>query len=95
MVPPEELLRQHLAPALVDRGALSAEDAARLTAVGLDPIEVPAGGDVHVHLGHVEVVQQAPALPKPEPPRSAAGSPARADRVDHADYLARQQRRWS
>lgn len=48
-MPAEELLREHLAPALVDRGALSAQDVARLTAVGLDPLEVPAGGDVHVH----------------------------------------------
>ena len=94
-VPAEELLRGHLAPALGDRGALSARDDQRLTAVGLDPIEVPTGGDVHVHLGHVEVVQQAPARPAPDPPRPASGDAGSTDRVDHADYLARQQRRWS
>lgn len=91
----EELLREHLAPAVVDHGSLNAEDAARLSAVGLEPIEVPTGGDVHVHIGHV-VVQQAPTPPVPEPPRPANRDADRSDRVDpHADYLARQRRRWS
>ena len=88
----EELLREHLAPVLVDRGALHTEDAARLTAVGLDPIETPAGGDVHVHLGQV-VIQQA-VTPAVEPSRPASRDAGRPDRVDHADYLARQRRRW-
>lgn len=91
----EELLHDHLGPALGDHGALDAGDDVRLTAVGLDPVEVPVGGDVHVHLGHVEVVQQAPARPAPEPPRPDSGGAGSTDRVDHADYLARQQRRWS
>jgi hypothetical protein len=94
VVEPEELLREHLAPALVARGALSARAAERLAAVGLEPIEVPAGGDVHVHIGRVELRQPAaPVPPAPEPPRT--GDRAGDGRVDHADYLTRQRRRWS
>lgn len=89
-----ELLRGHVAPVLEARGLLRAGDDATLTSVGLDPLEVPADGDVHVHLGHVEVVQQVAAAPAPEPSRPEAVDRGR-ERVDHADYLARQQRRWS
>ena len=92
-VPADELLREYLAPALVDRGELNAQEAARLTAAeGLGPIGMPAGGDVHVHLGQV-VIQQA-IHPAPEPPPAASPDAARPDRVDHAHYLARQRRRW-
>jgi hypothetical protein len=94
VVEPEELLREHVAPALVARGALSARAAERLAAVGLEPIEVPTGGDVHVHIGRVELRQPAaPVPPAPEPPRT--GDRAGDGRVDHADYLTRQRRRWS
>ncbi len=92
---PEELLREHVVPALAAQGTLRAAAAAdRLAAVGLEHIEVPTGGDVHVHIERVELRQPvAPARPEPEP--SHAGDRAGNDRVDHADYLARQQRRWS
>jgi hypothetical protein len=94
VVEPEELLREHVAPALVARGALSVRAAERLAAVGLEPIEVPTGGDVHVHIGRVELRQPAaPVPPAPEPPRT--GDRAGDGRVDHADYLTRQRRRWS
>lgn len=91
-VPAEELLREHLAPALVDRGAVNAQDVSHLTAVGIDPIQIPGGGDLHVHLGQV-VVQRAIAS-DPEPPRPANRDAGRRARVDHADYLDRQRRRW-
>ncbi len=92
-VPAEELLREYLAPALVARGELSAQEAARLTAAeGLDPIGMPAGGDVHVHLGQVVIQQAIP--PESESSRPAGPDAARPDLVDHADYLARQRRRW-
>ncbi|WP_418276931.1 hypothetical protein ACNHYB_03165 [Isoptericola jiangsuensis] len=84
-----ELLREHVAPALVAHGALAARDTLDLLAQGLEPVEVPDGRDVHVHIGRVEV-QQPPRRQDPAPPVVAPATP----RVDHTDYLERQRRRW-
>jgi hypothetical protein len=93
-VPAEQLLRQRLAPALVDRGVVDRRTADGLVAAGLEPVDVPVGGDVHVHIDRVEVRQQ-PVVPPRGAPEPGADGPRDGARVDHADYLARQQRRWS
>lgn len=112
VIPAAELLADHIAPALVAARALTRREAARLvpvppgegrrrrpdgrTPVGLGPVEVPAAGDVHVHIDRLEVIREAPpASPGPAPavpPRPAAAAPSGAG---HAEYLARQRRRWS
>ncbi|GAB3170312.1 hypothetical protein GCM10027059_36530 [Myceligenerans halotolerans] len=56
-------------------------------AVGLDPLDVPAG-DVHVHIGRVDVHHPDP---QPAPQRPERQQPPR---VDHSAYLARQEGRW-
>jgi hypothetical protein len=93
-VSPDELLRDRLAPALVAEGVVDERMVDGLVADGLEPVDAPPGGEVHLHIGRVEVHPPAPAAPvapEPRPPgRSSDGGP-----VDHADYLARQQRRWS
>ena len=97
-----ELLQRHFAPALVAAGHLTPQEARRLEpvptagplppmrpnrrSVRLDPVDLPASGDVHVHIDRVEI--GAPPAPKqeathtPEPPR-----------IDHSAYLERQVRR--
>lgn len=92
VVSAEELLRDHVAPALAAQGAVSLRAAEHLTARGLDQVEVPAGGDVHVHIGTVELRQPETTAPRVPEPTEAGRTP---DRVDHRDYLERQQRRWS
>jgi hypothetical protein len=90
----DELLRDRLAPALVAAGAVDEPAIDGLVADGLEPVDVPSGGDVHLHIGRVEVHQpaaQAPVAPEPRP----AGRSSERGPVDHADYLARQQRRWT
>ncbi|MFE7408754.1 hypothetical protein [Isoptericola sp. NPDC057559] len=84
-IAPEDLLREHVAPALAGRGVLDLAAVDGLAAPGLGPVEAPAGAVVHVHLERVDVHR-----PAPDPPRAAR----EGARVDHADYLARQQRRW-
>ncbi len=100
---PETFLRDHLGPALAHLGAIGERDRHALVpmptaapaapirdgavAVGVDPVEVPAGGEVHVHIGRVEVTRAQPG-PAPAAPRSPRPTP------DHAAYLARQQDRW-
>jgi len=85
VVGPDDLLRDHVAPALAGRGVLDLAAGDEPAAPGLGPVDVPEGAVVHVHVERVDVHR-----PAPDPPR-AAGTVAR---VDHADYLARQQRRW-
>ncbi|MFE6970152.1 hypothetical protein [Isoptericola sp. NPDC057653] len=84
-IAPEDLLREHVAPALAGRGVLDLAAGDDLAAPGLGPVEAPAGAVVHVHVERVDVHR-----PAPDPPRAAR----EGARVDHADYLARQQRRW-
>ncbi|MDO8152627.1 hypothetical protein [Isoptericola sp. b408] len=84
---PEELLRDHVAPALVARGTLTSDEAARLVPGTSELPQVPSG-EVHVHIDRVEVRRPWPA----PAPISGAAEPRP---VDHADYLARQRRRWS
>lgn len=55
--------------------------------VGLDPVDVPAQGEVHLHIDRVDVHR-----PDPQP-APAPRSPAPA-RDDHTAYLARQESRW-
>ncbi|MDT0184481.1 hypothetical protein Q9S36_30260 [Microbacterium sp. ARD31] len=90
----DELLRDHLAPALVAEGAVDESAVDSLVADGLEPVDVPPGGEVHLHIGRVEVRTPAVAAPVAPEPRSPGRSSERGP-VDHADYLARQQRRWS
>ncbi|KQR15993.1 hypothetical protein [Cellulomonas sp. Leaf334] len=101
---PAALLLDQLAPALLDARALTRREAERLVAVPttsprrvrpdgrgqvrLDDVRVGAG-EVHVHVDRIEVSRE-PA-PVPAPARPAASSPA----IDHAAYLARQDRRWA
>ncbi|GAA1857191.1 hypothetical protein [Myceligenerans crystallogenes] len=98
-IDPAELLARYVAPALVEAGAVTRREADRLVAVpsgrrnrrahevGLDQLDVPAAGDVHVHIDRLEVRRDEPAAP----PQAPAGPP----QVDHADYLDRQRSRWS
>ncbi|WP_460625420.1 hypothetical protein [Intrasporangium mesophilum] len=103
---PEALLADHLGPALVESGALTEAEVARLvavptrdrdrprhdgrTSVGIDPVEVPAAAEVHLHIDRLEV-RRPPAPPPPASPatRETAGSHP----VDHTAYLDRQRRR--
>ena len=99
VLPADELLSEHVAPALADRGAVTRAEAAHLVAVGvgdlsrptagripvrLDPLDLPAGREVHVHIDRIDVSTPGPPAPAPAP------APAR---VDHAAYLDRQARR--
>jgi hypothetical protein len=79
-----ELLARHVVPALRAAGAIrSGRDTVRLTQ---EPVTEDRGGDVHVHLGRIEVVQ---------PPAAAPGRPARSrprpPAPDHEAYLARRR----
>ncbi|GEL97437.1 hypothetical protein [Cellulomonas terrae] len=101
---PAALLLERLAPALLDARALTRRETERLVVVPtttprrarpdgrgqvrLDDVRVGAG-EVHVHVDRIEVSRE-PA-PVPAPPRPAAPSPA----IDHAAYLAREDRRWA
>ncbi len=98
-VDPATLLADHIAPALVTARAVTPGQAQRLLAVprkeqdrrrtdllvpvGIDPVEIPAEGDIHVHIDRI-IVRPEPAAAQPPPPRP----------VDHSDYLARQRQRW-
>jgi hypothetical protein len=106
IITPEMLLVDHLGPALVDAGALTEAEVARLVAVpardrdrprhdgrtpvGIDPVEVPATAEVHLHIDHLDV--RRPPAPQPPSPR-AAREPAGSRPVDHTAYLDRQRRR--
>ena len=109
LVPPgrapgtDEILREHVVPALVDAGVLP-EGAREHVVVLRDGERAPAdrrplapvvrldaepdrssgGGDVHVHIGRVEVLRPSPPQPPAPRPRPAV--------VDHDAYLARRQR---
>lgn len=102
-----ELLADHIAPALVDARMLHPREAAGLVAVprgdegrprrdgrtpvGLDPVEAPGSGEVHVHIDRIEISREAPVAPA----APAAAAPAtRAAASPHDDYLTRQRRRW-
>ncbi|MGW5241056.1 hypothetical protein ACWEOW_19155 [Monashia sp. NPDC004114] len=104
-ISPGALLADHLAPALVESGALTEAEVARLvavpmrdrgrprhdgrTSVGIDPVEVPAAAEVHLHIDRLEVRRP----PAPPPPAPATREPAGARPVDHTAYLDRQRRR--
>ncbi|HET7799479.1 MAG TPA: hypothetical protein VFL38_03600 [Humibacillus xanthopallidus] len=100
------LLADHLGPALVEAGALTEAEVARLVAVPLrdrdrarhdgrtpvaiDPVEVPATAEVHLHIDRLDVRRP----PAPQPPAArAAREPAGSRPVDHTAYLDRQRRR--
>lgn len=101
---PAALLLDQLAPALLDARALTRREVERLVVVPtasprrarpdgrgqvrLDDVRVGAG-EVHVHVDRIEVSRE-PA-PVPAPARPAASTPA----IDHAAYLAREDRRWA
>ncbi len=100
---PAELLTEHIAPMLVETRALTQQEAERLVAVppaqahdartdglnpvALQPVEVPASGDVHVHIDRLEIRRNAAPAPAPT---AAPRKP-----VDHGEYLARQRDRWA
>jgi hypothetical protein len=106
IITPEALLADHLGPALVEAGALTEAEVARLVAVpprdrdrprhdgrtpvAVDPVEVPATAEVHLHIDHLEV--RRPPAPQPAGSR-AAREPAGSRPVDHTAYLDRQRRR--
>ena len=80
----DELLARHVVPALRAAGAVrSGRDTVRLTQ---EPVTRHRGGDVHVHLGRIEVVQS----PAAEPGRQARSRP-RPPAPDHEAYLARRR----
>lgn len=80
----DELLARHVVPALRAAGAVrSGRDTVRLTQ---EPVTERRGGDVHVHLGRIEVVQP-PAAALVHPARSRPRPPA----PDHEAYLARRR----
>ncbi len=100
--PPQQLLTEHVVPALVRAGLVSPDGAHD---VRLDPTSQPddvretVGAarvpEMHVHIGRVEVTQASPA-PAPKPAQAPApGPPARArprlPAVDHDAYLARRR----
>ena len=77
----DELLARHVVPALRAAGAMrSGRDTVRLAE---EPVTEHRGGDVHVHLGRIEVVQP-PAAAQSRPARSRPRPPA----PDHEAYLA-------
>ena len=81
----DELLARHVVPALRAAGAVrSGRDTVRLTQ---EPVTEHRGGDVHVHLGRIEVVQPPPAAA----PGRAARSRPRPPAPDHEAYLARRR----
>ena len=81
----DELLARHVVPALRAAGAVrSGRDTVRLTQ---EPVTERRGGDVHVHLGRIEVVQPPPAAA----PGRAARSRPRPPAPDHEAYLARRR----
>lgn len=100
------LLADHLGPALVESGALTEAEVARLVAVprrdrdrprhdgrtpvALEALEVPAGAELHLHIDHLEVRRPPAAQP---PASRAAREPAGSRPVDHTAYLDRQRRR--
>jgi len=80
----DELLARHVVPALRAAGAVrSGRDTVRLTQ---EPVTEHRGGDVHVHLGRIEVVQPPSAAPD-----RAARSRPRPPAPDHEAYLARRR----
>lgn len=80
----DELLARHVVPALRAAGAArSGRDTVRLTQ---EPVTEHRGGDVHVHLGRIEVVQPPAAAPG-----GAARSRPRPPAPDHEAYLARRR----
>lgn len=80
----DELLARHVVPALRAAGAVrSGRDTVRLTQ---EPVTGHRGGDVHVHLGRIEVAQPPAAAPAP-----AARSRPRPPAPDHEAYLARRR----
>jgi len=80
----DELLARHVVPALRAAGAVrSGRDTVRLTQ---EPVTEHRGGDVHVHLGRIEVVQPPAAAPAP-----AVRSRPRPPAPDHEAYLARRR----
>jgi hypothetical protein len=75
----DELMARHVIPALRAAGAVrSGRDSVRLTE---EPVTERRGGDVHVHLGRIEVV----------PPPAAPRSRPRPAAPDHEAYLARRR----
>ncbi len=98
---PADLLTRHVVPALVEAGLVVPDqtDGVRL---GTEPVvrtgngaDVPPhlrGGQVHVHIGRVEVHQ----APSPQPARAPEPAPrptsrSRPPEPDHDAYLARRQ----
>jgi hypothetical protein len=80
----DELLTWHVGPALRAAGAIrSGRDTVRLTQ---EPVVERWRGDVHVHLGRIEVVQP-PATGPGRPARSRPRPPA----PDHEAYLTRRR----
>ena len=108
-IAPASLLADHLSPALVEAGGLTDAEVARLVAVApadrdrprrdgrtpvvIEPVEVPATAEVHLHIDHLEV--RRPPAPQASPPPSsrATREPAGSRPVDHTAYLDRQRRR--
>lgn len=103
LITADEVLAEHVVPALVRRRALTSREAAQLiavppdqarrrrmdgrTPVGLDPVEVPNTGEVHLHIDRLEI---RPGTPPEEP-----AAPPTAPDHGHTDYLTRQRGRWS
>jgi hypothetical protein len=76
----DELMARHVIPALRAAGAIrSGRDSVRLAE---EPVTERRGGDVHVHLGRIEVVAPPATAPRARP-RPAA--------PDHEAYLARRR----
>ncbi len=107
-IAPAALLADHLGPALVEAGALTEAEVARLVAVApgdrerarrdgrtpiaIEPLEVPATAEVHLHIDHLEV-RRPPAQPPVQPQARATREPEGSRPVDHTAYLDRQRRR--
>jgi hypothetical protein len=99
----DQLIAQHVVPALVEAGLLRDPEVtiqrepagprvpARQPVVRVvgEPPRTSSGGDVHVHIDRVVVVQ-----PEPRPSGPARARPTRTAGVDHEAYLAgrRQER---
>jgi len=98
----DEIVRDHVVPALVEAGALPGDEVDRVVVLrdgerapadlrplapvvrlSSEPDRSARGGDVHVHIGRVEVLRPAPAQ-APAPRRRQAP-------VDHDAYLARRR----